>query len=152
MKESGDDLVEVNQHELCSHCTSPLQCMLPTWVMPQQLRAPESSPHNILSSSQSSSLRASSLHSSTASPIQASGDSSIDSCVGLRYTHVYSKYIIPNASYLANISQNNNTKGHWVGLQKFLPGSYEAVQDNRELRTCFYPTGENRFKLSPNSK
>lgn len=43
----------------CSYWTSPpSQCMTPTWVMPQQLWAPESSAHTVQNSSQSSSLRA----------------------------------------------------------------------------------------------
>ena len=59
--ESGDDLVEGysgNQPELCSHWTSPSQCMAPIWVMPQQFRAPESSPHTVQTINQSSLLRA----------------------------------------------------------------------------------------------
>ena len=50
-EESGDDLVEGysgNQPESCSHWTSPpSQCVAPTWVMSQQLWAPESSPHTV---------------------------------------------------------------------------------------------------------
>jgi hypothetical protein len=111
--------------------------MAPTWPMPQQLWVLESSRHTLQSSSQPYSLRALCL--STAFPYcishysQASGDSSVDIHVGLRYTQVYSKYVIPNASYLANVSPKQQHSGEinyqWVGLQTFLSSPCEAVTD-----------------------
>lgn len=48
-EESGDDHVNGysgNQPESYCYWTHPSQSMPPTWVMPQQLLAPESSPHS----------------------------------------------------------------------------------------------------------